>query len=124
MFARKSIYVVDDDSSMRRSMERLLRKHGFDAVAFESAGALLRYGCFEEACCIVLDINLDGESGISLRRRLASEGTTVPVIYITGNDCHANQAAAMQSGCAAYLAKPFAASALIDSIERVCAKDV
>jgi FixJ family two-component response regulator len=121
LFARKSIYVVDDDSSMRRSLERLLRKHGFDAVAFDSAAALLRYGCIDEACCIVLDINLNGESGISLRRRLASEGATTPIIYITGNDCLANQVAAIQSGCAAYLAKPFAASALIDSIERACA---
>jgi FixJ family two-component response regulator len=97
LFARKPIYVVDDDLSMRRSLERLLRKHGFDAVAFDSAGALLR-------------------------RRLASEGATVPVIYITGNDCQANQLAAIQSGCAAYLAKPFAASELIDSIERACAE--
>ncbi|MBW8856878.1 MAG: response regulator, partial [Bradyrhizobium sp.] len=87
MFARKPIYVVDDDLSMRRSLERLLRKHGFDAVAFESAAALLSYGCIEEACCIVLDINLNGESGISLRGRLASECASVPIIYITGNDC-------------------------------------
>ena len=107
---------------MRRSMERLLRKHGFDAVAFDSAGALLRHGCLEEACCIVLDINLNGESGIALRRKLAIEGATVPVIYITGNDSQANQAAAIESGCAAYLSKPFAANALIDSVERACAK--
>ncbi|MET4256371.1 FixJ family two-component response regulator [Bradyrhizobium sp. S3.12.5] len=108
---------------MRRSLERLLRKHGFDPVAFDSAGAFLRHGCLEEACCIVLDINLNGESGIALRRRLASDGATVPVIYITGNDCQANHAAAIESGCAAYLTKPFAASALIDSVERACAKD-
>jgi FixJ family two-component response regulator len=107
---------------MRRSMERLLRKHGFDAVAFDSAGALLRHGCLEEACCIVLDINLNGESGIALRRKLAFEGATVPVIYITGNDSQANQAAAIESGCAAYLSKPFAANALIESVERACAK--
>jgi FixJ family two-component response regulator len=124
VLARKSIYVVDDDSSMRRSMERLLRRHGFDAVPFDSAGALLRYGRFERAGCIVLDINLNGQSGLALRRMLASEGVDVPVIYITGNDCQANHAAAIESGCAAYLAKPFAASAFIDSVERACAKGV
>ncbi|WP_354224245.1 response regulator [Bradyrhizobium sp. F1.4.3] len=120
MSARKSIYVVDDDSSMRRSMERLLREHGFDAVPFESAGALLRHGHFDEASCIVLDINLNGESGIVLRRRLAKAGATVPVIYITGNDSQANQSAAIASGCVAYLTKPFAADAFIESVERAC----
>jgi FixJ family two-component response regulator len=118
--ARKSIYVVDDDSSMRRSIGRLLREHGFDAVPFDSAGALLRHGHFDEACCIVLDINLNGESGIVLRRKIAKEGATVPVIYVTGNDSNANQSAAIESGCIAYLTKPFAANALIESVERAC----
>lgn len=109
---------------MRRSMERLLREHGFDAIPFESADALLRHGRFDEACCIVLDINLNGESGIVLRRKLASEGATVPVIYITGNDSQANQSAAIESRCIAYLTKPFAAIAFIDSVERACLGDV
>ncbi|WP_456677888.1 response regulator transcription factor [Bradyrhizobium sp. RDM12] len=107
---------------MLRSMDRLLRNHGFTAVVFESAGALLRHGRLEDACCLVLDINLNGESGIALRRKLASEGATVPVIYITGNDSQANQAAAIQSGCTAYLSKPFAASELIETVERACGK--
>jgi FixJ family two-component response regulator len=122
LFARRSIYVVDDDSSMRRSMERLLRNHGFTAVVFESAGALLSHGHLEDACCLVLDVNLNGESGIALRRKLASDGAKVPVVYITGNDSQANQAAAIDSGCAAYLSKPFAASELIATVERACAK--
>lgn len=105
---------------MRRSIERLLREHGFDAVPFESADALLRHGHFQKACCIVLDINLNGESGIVLRRRLANDGATVPVIYITGNDSQTNQSAAIESGCVAYLTKPFAAKAFIDSVERAC----
>jgi FixJ family two-component response regulator len=107
---------------MRRSMERLLRNHGFTAVVFASAAALLRHGRLEDAGCLVLDINLNGESGIALRRKLANDGATVPVIYITGNDSQANQAAAIESGCAAYLSKPFAASELIATVERACAK--
>jgi len=101
-------------------MERLLRSHGFTAVVFDSAGALLRYGRLEEACCLLLDINLNGESGITLRRKLASEGATVPVVYITGNDSQATETAAIESGCAAYLSKPFAASELIETVERAC----
>ncbi len=88
---------------------------------FESAGALLGHGNFDEALCIVMDINLNGESGIALRRRIAEQGVSVPVIYITGNDSQANRSAAIDSGCVAYLTKPFAAETLIKSIERASA---
>lgn len=99
-------------------MNRLLRGHGFDATLFDSAGALLDYGKFDDAICIVLDINLGGKSGIEVRRRLAEQGVTAPVIYITGNDTIANRAAAIASGCIAYLIKPFTAKSLIESVER------
>ena len=105
---------------MRRSIERLLREHGFNAICFDSASALLRYGHLHEGCCIVLDINLNGESGIVLHRMLRTEGIAVPVIYITGNDSQATRSAAIESGCVAYLTKPFAANAFIESVERVC----
>jgi FixJ family two-component response regulator len=110
--------VVDDDPSMQTSLKRLLREHGFDATVFESASALLDHGDFSRAVCIVLDINLDGQSGIDLRRRLANDGVMAPVIYITGNDSQANRSAAIESGCIAYLTKPFTAQSLIESIER------
>lgn len=115
---RQSVFIVDDDPSIRTSMFRLLREHGFVATLFESASALCAHGNFDKAICIVLDINLDGQSGIDLRRRLADKGVTVPVIYITGNDSTANRAAAIASGCVAYLAKPFSAQSLIESVTR------
>jgi FixJ family two-component response regulator len=106
---------------MLRSIKRLLREHGFDTTLFESGGALLGHGDFGGALCIILDINLNGQSGIELRRRLLDEGVTLPVIYITGNDSHTNRAAATASGCVAYLTKPFAAKSLIEEIERMAA---
>ncbi|WP_298241828.1 response regulator [uncultured Bradyrhizobium sp.] len=115
---RRSVFVVDDDLSMRTSMNRLLRGYGFDVTLFESAGALLRYGKFDTAICIVLDIDLGERSGIDARRSLAEQGVTAPVIYITGNDSPANRAAALGSGCIAYLTKPFTAQSLIGSVER------
>jgi len=99
-------------------MSRLLREHGFGSTSFDSAAALLGHGHFEEAICIVLDIDLDGNSGIDLRRKLAEKGVTAPVIYITGNDSPANRAAAIESGCIAYLIKPFTAQTLIDTVAR------
>ncbi|MGY8630876.1 response regulator [Bradyrhizobium sp. 14AA] len=121
MPTRESVFVVDDDPSMRASMSRLLRAHGFVATLFESGSALFDYGRFDSAICIVLDINIDGMSGIDLRRRLAEEGVIAPVIYITGNDSAANRAAAIASGCVAYLTKPFTAQSLIDSVARASA---
>ncbi|WP_283806118.1 MULTISPECIES: response regulator [unclassified Bradyrhizobium] len=113
-----SVFVVDDDQSMRTSLSRLLRGHGFDATLFDSARALLQHGKFYTAICIVLDIDLGGKSGIDVRRRLAEQGVTAPVIYITGNDSPANRAAALGSGCIAYLIKPFTGKSLIESVER------
>lgn len=102
-------------------MKRLLREHGFAALLFDSAGSLLDHGDHGNAVCIIIDINLDGQSGVDLRRRLAEEGVTAPVIYITGNDSQANRSAAIESGCIAYLTKPFTAKSLIESVERACA---
>ena len=121
MPTRESVFVVDDDPSMRASLNRLLRVHGFAVALFESAEALLDHDAFEKAICIVLDINLDGKSGVDLRRRLAEEGVTAPVIYITGNDSAVNRAAAVASGCVAYLTKPFTAQSLIESVTRAAA---
>jgi FixJ family two-component response regulator len=118
---RRSVFIVDDDPSMLKSVSRLLRRYGFDTVPFETAKALRDHGDFAQAVCIVLDINLSDGSGVELRHQLAEAGVTLPVIYITGNDSHATRMAAMESGCLAYLTKPFAAQALIEPIERAAA---
>jgi len=103
---------------MRTGIKRLLGVHGFHSKLFESASALLCHEDFGDALCFILDINLNGESGIALCRSLSEKGVRLPVIYITGNDSEANRAAAIESGCIAYLTKPFAAPSLIESIEK------
>lgn len=117
----KSVIVVDDDPSLLRGVKRLLREHGFESVLFESAEAFGHYSDFDQACCIVLDIDLNDESGIEVRHRLRAAGVSLPVIFMTGRDNHATQMAAMASGCIAYLCKPFPAQALIEPIERASA---
>ena len=118
---RQSVFVVDDDLSILTSISRLLRAHGIVATPFNSAGALLDHGGMERAFCIVLDIDLDGSSGIDLRRSLTERGVTAPVSYMTGNDSPATRTAAIASGCVAYLTKPFSAEALIDPVTRAAA---
>ena len=110
------MFVVDDDASVLRSIKRLLGEHGFDARVFDSGMALLGQDDFDEAFCIVLDVNLNDQSGIDLRTKLADQGVVAPVIFITGNDSPANRSAAIRSGCIAYLTKPFPARSLIEPV--------
>jgi FixJ family two-component response regulator len=110
--------VVDDDPGMLRSVKRLLRSNGYDSLLFSSAKAFKNHVDFEDACCVVLDINLEDGSGIELRHRLKAAGHSVPVIYITGNDNPAVRTAALQSGCLAYLTKPFSARSLMEPLQR------
>ena len=121
MLQRKAVYIVDDDPSMLKGMRRLLTQHGYEAVPFETARAVTNHDNFDQAICLVLDINLSDGSGIELRHQLAKKGVKVPVIYITGNDSDATRMAAMASGCLAYLTKPFTARSLIEPIERAAA---
>lgn len=121
MSKRKLVFVVDDDPGMLRGVQRLLREHGYDSVSFASADAFQKHDDFDHAICVVLDINLNDESGIEVRHRLKAAGVSLPVIYITGKDNAATRMAAIESGCLAYLTKPFAARSLIEPIERAFA---
>jgi FixJ family two-component response regulator len=120
MAMRSVVLVVDDDPGMLRAVERLLKAHGLDAAAFASAEDLIDRADFADAVCLVLDIHLNGMSGIELRRRLALSGVSLPVIFMTANDSEATRNAAVQAGCLAYLLKPFPAKQLMDAIPRNC----
>ena len=80
---RNVVFVVDDDPGTLKGVKRLLREHGYDSVLFRSAEAFRNHGDFEQALCVILDINLNDESGIEERLRLKAAGISVPVIYIT-----------------------------------------
>ena len=122
MSNRDLVFVVDDDPGMLQGLKRLLRQNGYDSLLFPSVEAFENHNDFESAICIILDINLTDGSGIELRHRLKAAGISVPVIYITGNDNPAVRMAALQSGCLAYLEKPFSAKSLIEPLERASAR--
>jgi FixJ family two-component response regulator len=119
---RDLVFVVDDDPGMLRGLKRLLRQNGYDSLLFRSVEAFENHNDFESAICIILDINLTDGSGIELRHRLKAARISVPVIYITGNDNPAVRMAALQSGCLAYLEKPFSVKSLIEPLERASAR--
>jgi FixJ family two-component response regulator len=115
------VAIVEDDESMRRSLERLLQANDYATIAFASAEEFLQSTIVDGAIGLVLDIHLGGMSGIELRRRLAAARSKTPVVFITAFDDNANRAVARSLGCADYLQKPFEAQRLICALER-CAK--
>ncbi len=112
------MFVVDDDPAMLRGVARVLKQHGYDTILFASAEAFRGHNDYEKAACIILDINLKDGSGIELWHGLKAAGIYVPVIYMTANDNPAIRAAALQSGCLAYLTKPFSAKSLVEPLKR------
>ena len=96
----------------------MLRQFGYASLLFPSAETFAKQSDFDGAACVLLDINLGDGSGIELRHRLKAAGITVPVIYMTGNDTPAVREAAIQSGCLAYLTKPFSASSLKEELKQ------
>jgi FixJ family two-component response regulator len=116
---RKLILVVDDDPSMLKVIERTLKVHGFDADLFSSVEDFEKRANLREATCLILDINLNGASGIELRRRIAMSGISIPAVFITGNDNSTVRKAADDADCSAFLVKPFPVKSLMDAIARV-----
>jgi len=106
---------------MLRGVQRLLRQHAYEPILFSSAQAFKSHTDFENAVCVILDINLDDGSGIELRHRLKADGVSVPVIYITGNEDPAVRKAALTSGCIAFLTKPFSTQSLIEPLKKASA---
>jgi FixJ family two-component response regulator len=113
---RNLVLVVDDDPGMLKGTQRLLRQHAYEPILFSSAEAFKNHTDFESAVCVILDINLKDGSGIELRHRLKADGISVPVIYMTANEDPAVRMAALQSGCLAYITKPFSAKSLIEPL--------
>jgi FixJ family two-component response regulator len=118
---RNLVFVVDDDAMMLKSVARLLRQLGYESMLFPSAEAFANHSDFDGVICVLLDIDLGGVSGIEVRHRLKEANISVPVIYITGNDSPAVCRAAHQSGCLAYLTKPFTAKSLMEQLHRAAA---
>jgi FixJ family two-component response regulator len=112
------VAVVDDDESVCRAIKRLLRSAGIEAETFSSGDEFLNtlsaIPSYRPAC-VILDIQMPGTGGLDVQRQLAPLG--LPVIMITAHDELAVRQAALASGAAAYLRKPFDAAILIKAVE-------
>lgn len=115
------VLIVEDDASMRGAIERLLRTTGFLFLAYESAEALLAVDAPTKTACVVSDLRLAGMSGLDLLAELRARGCEAPLILITAYDAPGLREEALHRGAAAYLAKPFLGTTLIEAIRSVIA---
>jgi len=119
MGERGKVLVVDDDVGMREAIETLLGAAGIDCAVYCSAEALLDAGTADASVCVISDLKLPAMSGFDLLGQLRARGAQPPVILITAHDSPSVRLEAQRLGAAAYLAKPFAGSALLAAIDSV-----
>jgi FixJ family two-component response regulator len=112
----KLVAIVDDDDSVRGTLQELLRSAGFPSRAFESAEAFLGSGHQQETACLITDIRMPGMSGLELQARLNAERCKIPTIFITAHGDEEMRFQAMRAGAVEFLSKPFDDEVLIDSI--------
>lgn len=113
------VAVVDDDEKLCQSFGRLLRAAGLQPITYLSAEAFLADRKQPQFDCLVLDVQLDGMSGIELAQRLAAEGAPPPFIFITAHDDPAVRGEAEAAGCAAYFKKTDSGAQVLETIRRV-----
>ena len=117
------VFVVDDDESVRKAMESLLRSVGLRVETFPSAHAFLEARRADLPGCLVLDVRLPGLSGLDLQRMMAEANIHTPVIFITGHGDIPMSVRAMKAGAVEFLTKPFRDQDLLDAIQQAIARD-
>jgi FixJ family two-component response regulator len=112
------VFVVDDDVSVRESLELLIRCEGWQPETFESAQEFLTRPRTLVPSCLVLDVSLPGLNGLDLQKRVAVERTEMPIIFITGYGDVPMTVQAMKAGAVEFLTKPFNDEVLLSAIRR------
>jgi FixJ family two-component response regulator len=121
--ARAAVYVVDDDPSIRRSLDTLLRSVGLDVHSYSSAHEFMQAERLDVPGCLVLDVRLPGMSGLAFQQELANRGIDLPIIFLSGHGDIAMTVRAMKAGAAEFLTKPFDDQALLDAVHAAIERD-
>ena len=122
MIDKPRVIVVDDDVSVRRGLERLLRSVGYEVELFASSRAFIERGEYERADCLVLDVRMPGPSGLDVQHLLVSAGHDVPIIFVTGHGDIPMAVQAMKVGAIDFLVKPFDDLIFLNAVQRAIAK--
>jgi FixJ family two-component response regulator len=118
-----TVFVVDDDPSVCRSIERLIEPTGLKVRTFRSAAQFLAQSRPPTPACLVLDVQLPGLSGLDLQRELTQSGMGLPIIFITGHGDIPMTVRAMKGGAVEFLTKPFRSTQLLTAIRAALEQD-
>jgi len=115
---KPTIFIVDDDPSVRESTQLMLKSVGFDVKTFASAQDFISAKLQQGLGCLILDVRMPGISGLDLQEKLVSAKSLLPVIFITGHGTVPMSVRAMKAGAVDFLQKPFEEQDLLDAINR------
>lgn len=114
--SRPTVVVVDDDISVRESLELLIENEGWQPALFESAQEFLAQLPTVVPSCLILDVNLPDLSGLDIQQRISDEKSSIPIIFITGYGDIPTSVRAMKAGAAEFLTKPLDDEIIIGAI--------
>jgi len=117
------VYVVDDDSSVRNAITMLLEASGFKVETSDSAQAFLERDLVDASGCLVLDVQMEGLSGLDLQQALMTANVHLPIIFITGHGDVPMSVQAMKAGAVEFLTKPFREQELLSAVRQAVARE-
>ena len=117
------VFIVDDDASVRRSIQDLLSSVSLQSEAFATPQQFLDSERADCPACLVLDVRLPGMSGLDCQRKLAEAGVNIPIIFMTGHGDVQTTVRAMKSGAVEFLTKPFRPQELLDAVQQALDRD-
>jgi FixJ family two-component response regulator len=117
------VFVVDDDLPVREALRSLVRSAGLQCETFASTSEFLRFPRPDTPMCLVLDVQLSGESGLDLAPALRGAGVDIPIIFMTGHGTIPMGVRAMKDGAVEFLTKPFSERDLLSAIEQALGRD-
>lgn len=118
-----TVFLVDDDPGVRRSLSRVLREAGFEVETYESAEAFLTRPNAASRGCLVLDVTMPGLDGLALQKHLAEAGQALPTVFLTGHGDIPMSVQAMRAGAVDFLTKPVSSEALVAAARTAFAQD-
>jgi len=117
------VYVVDDDGSMRIALSGLLRSVGLRVEIFESSKDFLSFEKYDAPSCLILDVRLRGESGLTFQEEIAKTSLQIPILFITGHGDIEMSVKAMKAGALDFFSKPFRDQDMLDAVAHALTLD-
>lgn len=121
--ATPTVFIIDDDSSVRDAVSLLLRTDGLNVATFASAAAFLEAITVQQPGCLVLDVRMPGMSGLDLQKQLQARGFGMPILFMTGHGDVPMAIRAMKAGAFDFLEKPFQGAKLLERVREALALD-